>query len=81
MKKAKELTGELLIRLGFSILVCLVCGVVASVVAGAATGFCWIIGTIANIGIPYVTIFKATVSVLLLVLVLGYKLLLDRDFF
>lgn len=79
MKKSKELAGELLLRLGFSVLVCIVVGVAASGVAGAVTGICWVVGSVAHIGLPYATIFKATVSVLLLVLVLSYKLLLDRD--
>ncbi|WP_460271124.1 hypothetical protein [Bacillus sp. NEAU-Y102] len=66
-------------RLGFSVLVCIVVGLAASGVAGAVTGICWVVGSITHIGLPYTTIFKATVSILLIVLVLGYKLLLDRD--
>ncbi|MBX9158269.1 hypothetical protein [Bacillus cereus] len=79
MKKTKELAGGILLRLGFSVLVCIVVGLAASGIAGAVTGVCWIVGSVVHIGLPYSTIFKATVSILLLVLVLGYKLLLDRD--
>ncbi|MGN4913862.1 hypothetical protein ACTFR8_21980 [Bacillus cereus group sp. MYBK15-3] len=68
-----------MLRLGFSVLVCIVVGVAASGIAGAVTGICWVVSSVIHIGLPYSTIFKATVSILLLVLVLGYKLLLDRD--
>lgn len=79
MKKAKELIGEILLNLGFFVLVCFVGGLAVSGIAGIVTGICWVIGSVVNIGLPYDAIFKATASTLILVLVICYKWCLDRD--
>ncbi|MBE7114684.1 hypothetical protein FT641_19850 [Bacillus paranthracis] len=65
--------------LGFFVLACFVGGLAVSGAAGVVTGICWIIGSVAHIELPYNTIFRATGSTLILILVICYKWFLDRD--